>query len=63
MTSDGTQFYAPPDANFRKVYAAGQANGEDRKPPVPRSGSLGLTTFSEEMGIFIMLIRMRLTMP
>ena len=55
-TSDGTQFYAPPDADFRKVYAAGQASGETEKSSAPRSDSLGLMTFSEETGIFIMLI-------
>ena len=28
-TSDGTQLNAPPDADFRKIYAAGQTNGQD----------------------------------
>jgi hypothetical protein len=55
-TSDGTQFYAPPDADFRKVYAAGQASGGDRKIIGSALGQFGTYDFSEETGIFIMLI-------
>ena len=51
-TSDGTQFYAPPDADFRKVYAAGQASGGDRKIIGSALGQFGTYDFQRRDGNF-----------
>lgn len=49
---DGTQFYAPPDADFRKVYAAGQANGRDLNAVRSAIGQFGPYDFQRRNGYF-----------
>ena len=51
-TSDGTQFYAPPDADFRKVYATGQANGKDSEAANSAIGQFGPFDFQRRNGYF-----------
>ncbi len=51
-TSDGTQFYAPPDADFRKVYAAGQANGKDSEAANSAIGQFAPYDFQRRNGYF-----------
>jgi len=49
---DGTQFYAPPDADFHKVYAAAQANGKDLKAANSAVGMFGTYDFQRKDGYF-----------
>src|ERR1700688_1317056 len=51
-TSDRTQFYAPPDADFRKVYATGQANGKDSEAVNSAIGQFGPYDFQRRNGYF-----------
>ncbi len=51
-TSDGTQFHAPPDAVFLKVYAAGQANRGDLKAANSSVGQFGIYEFQRKDGNF-----------
>jgi hypothetical protein len=50
--ADGTQFYAPPEANFRDVYTAGQANGKDSKAANSAVGAFGTYDFQRKDGYF-----------
>jgi len=49
---DGTPFYAPPYANFRKVYAAGQANWQNPITAFSAIGQFGTYDFQRDNGIF-----------
>jgi hypothetical protein len=51
-TSDGTQFYAPPDTDFRNVYAAGRANGRDLEAVSSAVGTAGTYDFQRKDGYF-----------
>jgi hypothetical protein len=49
---DGTSFYAPPDADFSKVYAAGQANWLDLIAAYLAVGTNGTYDFQRDNGTF-----------
>ena len=51
-TGDGTQFHAPPDADFRKVYAAGRANGRALRAVRSAIGQFGTYAFQRKDGHF-----------
>jgi hypothetical protein len=51
-TGDGTQFHAPPSADFREVYAAGQASGGDIKAVRSAIGQFGSFDFQRRDGNF-----------
>ncbi len=49
---DGTSFYAPPYANFCKVYAAGQANWQNPIAAFSAIGQFGTYDFQRDNGMF-----------
>ncbi|RBP15895.1 phage portal protein, partial [Roseiarcus fermentans] len=51
-TGDGTRFYAPPDADFRQVYAAGRANGRNINAARSAIGASWTYAFQRRDGTF-----------
>jgi hypothetical protein len=49
---DGTQFYAPPYADFRQEYAAAKANGKDLRAVKSGVGMFGTYDFQRKDGNF-----------
>ena len=49
---DGTSFYAPPYANFQKVYAAGQSHWQDPISALLAIGHYGTYDFQRNDGVF-----------
>jgi hypothetical protein len=51
-TGDGTQFHAPPNANFQEVYAAGQANWQNPAAAYFALKHFGPYDFQRDNGTF-----------